>query len=453
MLYFKKNLLLIFLGFITSITAFSQPANDRFKKIPAALVRQDFLVLRDTLQKIHPSLYRYQDKITLDHIFDSCIASVRDSMLVADFYALTSFVIAAIGDGHTNCKLPNDIMDSFMGNAKVFPAMVMFIHNRAFIFCCKQNDALAATELLSINSHSLNEIIRRLFGYIQSDGYIESHKNWEILDKFQVLYDIVYGQTSSYLVTYKTKSGEIKNTTLQADKMENIFCSDPFPRPDKYLGLTYQPGNIAVLSIKTFFNDFLDKTGENFGRFLDSAFYDMKNKKAQKLLIDIRGNQGGNDGNGELLYSYLTNKPFRYYASQETLKENFTERDHPNLALQQPEGNNFKGKVYILADGRSFSASAEFSSIVKTNSRGIFIGEEYGGGYYGNTSGDEANVTLPNTQIEVRIPMVKYSMAVKKLGPGEWGIKPDYPFYPTISDIIENTDGQMKYALAMVAKE
>ena len=60
--------------------------------------------------------------------------------------------------------------------------------------------------------------------------------------------------------------------------------------------------------------------------------------------------------------------------------ENFLVKDHPNLALQQPKSNNYKSKIFVLADGRSFSASAEFSSIVKTNNRGKFIGEECGGG-------------------------------------------------------------------------
>jgi hypothetical protein len=43
-------------------------------------------------------------------------------------------------------------------------------------------------------------------------------------------------------------------------------------------------------------------------------------------------------------------------------------------------------------------------------------------------------------------------MAVRKTESKDWGIKPDYPFSPTISDIVENTDGQMKYALKIVEK-
>ena len=134
------------------------------------------MLLRDTMQKIHPALYRYNNKSTIDHIFDSCMAAIQDSMPVTDFYALTSFAMAAIGDGHANCRLPRRVIDDYSGNVKVFPAMVMFIHNRAFIYYCKQNDTLAETELLSINGDPMDAITQRLFHYITTDGSIESRK-------------------------------------------------------------------------------------------------------------------------------------------------------------------------------------------------------------------------------------------------------------------------------------
>ncbi len=444
-----KKIAFVFACIITSYS-FGQTENYQVQKIAPALLRQDFSLLRDTLQRIHPGLYMYKSKVTIDRMFDSCFSTIQDDMTLTEFYTLTRFMIASVGDGHTNSRLPNQIMNDYYSNVKVFPAMVMFINNRAFIFCCKQNAELTETELLSINNHSLKEIIGRLFKYIQSDGFIQSHKNWELPEDFQLLFNLLYGENSSYNIIYKTKPGETKHTTLQADIIKNIFCTSPFPRPDKYLQLTYTTSNIAVLTIKSFYNGLLEKTGENFGAFLDSAFTDMKNRKVQKLLIDIRSNQGGNDENGELLYSYLTNKPFMYYADQATVDDHYTSQKHPNLAVQQPKENNFKGKLYVLVNGRSFSASAEFSSIVKTNNRGKFIGEECGGGYYGNTSGAETYVTLPNTQIIVRIPMVKYSMAVRKIKDNVWGIKPDYPLHITINDVVEKKDRQLDYAIKLV---
>ncbi|HEX9509513.1 MAG TPA: S41 family peptidase [Puia sp.] len=421
------------------------------KMAPDAL-KSDFLLLRDTLQKVHAGLYRYKSKAALDPVFDSCLATIQDSMTVPDFYALTRFALAAIEDGHTNCKLPARVMNDYMSKVKVFPAMVMFMHNKAFIFCCRQNADLDKTEILSIDHRSMDEIIRHLFDYITSDGGIQSRKNWELPEDFQLLYNVVFGAKDSYSITCKTQTGEIKTATLQSDTLKNFICAGPFSRPDKYLRLSYRPGNIAVLTLATFFNGFLETTGENFRHFLDSSFNDMKDKKATKLVIDLRSNQGGNDNNGEMLYSYLTEKPFMYYASVETVKGKITEKDNPNLGLQQPNENNFKGKVYILINGRSFSGTAEFSSIAKSNRRAIFIGEECGGGYYGNTSGGEDMVTLPNTQIIARIPLVKYTLAVKKTRFEDRGVIPDHIIYPTINDIVEKRDSQLEYALKLAQK-
>ena len=451
--YIKKRVYLILLGFAIFSNTVAQSANEIFKKIPPALLKQDLLLLKDTLQKSHPGLYRYQSKATMDQLFDSCFTTIQDSMDVTGFYALTRYVIASIEDGHSNCKLPDQVMSDYKSQVKVFPAMLLFIHNKAFIYCCKQNNDLDEAELLSINGQPMDKIVNRLFRYIPSDGSIRSRKNWELPENFHLLYNIIYGIKTSFDISYRSKTGVVKKTTLQPDIVKNIFCSNPFPRPNKYLQLSYTKSNISVLTLKTFFDGFLEQTHENFKLFLDSSFKDIKEKGVKKLLIDMRSNQGGNDENGEILYSYLTSRPFRYYDSQESVTKKFEENDHPDLKLQQPKENNYKGKVYFLINGRSFSGVAEFSSIAKSNNRGLFIGEECGGGYYGNTSGNEVMVTLPNTQITVRIPLIKYTMAVKKARFRDRGVIPDYPVYPTITDIVEKKDGQIEDALTIAEKE
>jgi C-terminal processing protease CtpA/Prc len=117
------------------------------------------------------------------------------------------------------------------------------------------------------------------------------------------------------------------------------------------------------------------------------------------------------------------------------------------LGIKSPAENNFKGNVFFLIDGRSFSASAEFAAVARSNNRGLFIGEETGGGYYGNTSGDEKNITLPNTNITVRIPMVKYVSAVKKAKYSDRGVIPDYISFPDLDYFIQHSDIQLEYAL------
>ncbi|HWB94752.1 MAG TPA: S41 family peptidase [Puia sp.] len=417
---------------------------------PAAL-RSDLVLLRDTLQDVHPGLYRYRSKAYIDAVFDSCLGSIRDSMRVTSFFRLTSRVIAAMEDGHTNCRLPGPLMKAYYANADVFPAVVLFIGGRAYFLCCRQQPELATAELLTINGRPMSTIIERLFEYIPSDGAIESRKNWELDEFFPLFYNLEYGVRDSFTVGYRMPDGAKGASVLKAGLLKDVLCHAPFPRPSRYLTLEYKPGNVAVLTIRTFLDAFLRQTGEHFGPFLDSAFGDLAVKKVKRLVIDIRGNQGGNDMNGVLLYSYLAQGPFRYYSSFRSVKEEYTERQNPGLAMQRPRERAYRGKVYFLINGRSFSATAEFAAVARSNRRGVFIGEEIGGGYYGDASGDDDMVILPNSHISCRIPLMLYTMAVRPDRYPDRGVRPDYTVLPTVRDLEGLGDRQMDFALKLIA--
>ncbi|MBD0333046.1 MAG: hypothetical protein ICV66_10345 [Chitinophagaceae bacterium] len=179
----------------------------------------------------------------------------------------------------------------------------------------------------------------------------------------------------------------------------------------------------------------------------------IKEKSVKKLIIDIRNNGGGEDSNGSLLYSYLTDKPFSYYSSLETASSKFPIQAHPNLKVQQPQKNNFKGKCYFIINGKSFSTTSEFCAIARSNNRGKFIGEETGGGYYGNTGGEMERVVLPNTKVTVVIPRRKYVLAVKKAENKDRGVIPHHTVIPGINDILQNNDFQLNYALKIATQE
>lgn len=69
---------------------------------------------------------------------------------------------------------------------------------------------------------------------------------------------------------------------------------------------------------------------------------------------------------------------------------------------------HYSGNVYILISGLTFSGGSEFAALAKNHTNAFFIGEETGGGYYGNTSGRFLNFTLPETKTTGRLPLIKY---------------------------------------------
>ena len=124
---------------------------------------------------------------------------------------------------------------------------------------------------------------------------------------------------------------------------------------------------------------------------------------------------------------------------------------HPNRGLQMPREPRFAGRVAILIDGGSFSATGETTSAFHYYKKAVFFGEECGSGYYGNTSGFMVTATLPNTRIQIRIPLVLYTMAVDGY-PKDRGIVPDFPVTPTIEDLLAGRDPVMERALLFLEK-
>jgi C-terminal processing protease CtpA/Prc len=108
--------------------------------------------------------------------------------------------------------------------------------------------------------------------------------------------------------------------------------------------------------------------------------------------------------------------------------------------------------VVILIDGGSFSATGETTSLFHFHKKAVFFGEECGSGYYGNTSGFMVTATLPNTRIQIRVPLVLYTMAVDGY-PKDRGIVPDFPVSPTIEDLLAGRDVILERALANLEKK
>src|SRR5205085_10183844 len=88
--------------------------------------------------------------------------------------------------------------------------------------------------------------------------------------------------------------------------------------------------------------------------------------------------------------------------------------NRPNLGLQKPASPNYPGKLIVLTDGGSFSTSAEFAAMIRSHRRGTLVGEETSGSYYGSDSGLMVPLVLPNSKLELEVPLVSYWLNVRR---------------------------------------
>jgi hypothetical protein len=416
------------------------------------LLAMDFVVFRNALLTEHGGLYRYQPERTLNHLMDSCLLSINKPMTTLEFGKKILFITSKIRDGHTGTNISGLLVNNYLENTKLFPLTLYFTGNRAFVRCSKLEAFPTGTEILSINGEKINLITGQLSNYLSSDGNITT-KKYQTLNNgaFPVLYKWIYDHGDSLSISYKNLQGKILTTRIAAQLASDFECEQQQAGSGtKDLDLSYPQPNTALLTIKTFDVQRLARNQFNFAAFLKQVFAELRDRKTGNLIIDLRGNAGGQDSYGPLLYSYLTDKAFTYFAAIQTADRKVTVAENSFMKPQQSQANPFKGKLLILINVLSFSASADFCALIKSADRAKFIGEETGGGYYGNTSGQTTKLELPNTKIKVMIPKYSYFNAVKKTSYPDRGIIPDYPVVPDVFQLTQNKDVQLELALGLI---
>lgn len=458
--WYGKSMSIFILLFYCNMILFAQEAKQTMNKqdgsenISPALLKQDFLYFKQSLENNHPGLYRYKSKKQIDNLFDSCLAALGNAMPVLAFGKTIAFLISSIEDGHTASNVPRLLMNEYAENEPLFPLHIYFVGQKAFVYCSNNKAFLPGTELLSIDNKPITEIKNMLLQYLPSDGRIETKKLHTLNNgAFALLYRWVFGGKGVFTVGYKTRNGLAKKANIGAALAKELNCdvsNGPYNKKD--IQFDFLQNQTALLTIKTF-DDNRIGDHQKFSAFLNSTFKEINARNIRTLIIDLRGNSGGRDDYGSLLYSFIAKKPFKYFLSVATVKGNIALKDNSLLTLQEPNENSYKGTVLFLINGLSFSTTADFCAIAKTNKRGLFIGEETGGAYDGNTSGQIKNITLPASNIIIKIPLFKYVNDVRVAKHKNRGIIPDYRIIPTIDDVILKKDVQLSFAYTLTKQK
>ena len=91
--------------------------------------------------------------------------------------------------------------------------------------------------------------------------------------------------------------------------------------------------------------------------------------------------------------------------------------------------------------------AADVATAIHQNRDALFIGDEVGGGYHGNTSGSTKTIHLPHTKVRVRIPIEHYVTTDSDAIPRGRGLAPDVRVVPTGLDTRGGADPVMTAAL------
>ena len=486
-----KRLLVIALATLTLwLVGAAQTANQinqdhATAKFTPEQLREDFQIARRALEEGHSGIYRYTPKPQLDRTFDAAARSLDHPMDAYEFARVLAPAVAAIKCGHTGISLPEALRKEINTHVPLLPLNVKVINKRAYVFrdLSSAEHHLAGMEIRSINNQPAAKIIATMLAAASGDGDVETSRQARISGlRFGVLLFTLIGAQSPYdVVVYNAKTKREEKAHLDGIEIPKLqeTAKAAYPQdedPTRAGELHYiDDGRISVMKINGFGGYVDAEKKKNLKTFYQESFEEMQSKGTRALVIDLRDNGGGADELGKLLLSYLINEPFKYYNDLVINSDHFdfmkyagradfkitdkqAERgtdgkyhatSHPNWGINQPSKPTFTGKVYILINGGSFSTTSEFLSQAHYHKRAVFIGEESGGGYYGNSSGMMPTVVLPNTKISVRVPLMTYYMAVSGYKAATHGVVPNYPVNHTIDDFIAGRDKDMELALQL----
>jgi hypothetical protein len=455
------------------------------KKFEPTQLREDFQIMRHSLEEGHPGLYRYTKKTDLDRIFDETENSLNHPMDFYEFYRVMALPIAAIKCGHTDVDLSPDVRKE-TERLPWLPFDVKVLDSRAYIFRdYAKGGILAGKEIQSINGVPAARIISTMLAAESQDGDIQTSRQRVIGQHFGLNLIVLLGLRAPYEVVLASSGSNqpemihvagLKHEEL-VTKSQTSFPQDQGSKEFAHLQFM-DDGQIARLTYS-----FFGVNVEEGQAFMKRSFESIRSKGSRVLIIDLRGNLGGENELGALLFSYLVETPFKYYDDQivkrmsgsysfakyaddgrhYTVPEGLAKlradgKIHiitdPLLSLQQPSKPTFTGTIYMLIDGRCFSTTSEFLTEVHVHHRATFIGEESAGAYYGDNSGDVARITLPNTKLGVYIPLVSYYMAVGGNHEHEVarGVIPDFPVQRTTAELLAEVDRDLDLALELCRK-
>ena len=108
----------------------------------------------------------------------------------------------------------------------------------------------------------------------------------------------------------------LKGLTPDAAKALDASAENGTQKPLRYEALAMP--RAARLTIETFVLPPANEGGPDFDLFLAATSQQIREQRIEDLVIDLRGNDGG-DNLGLPLFSYLTDRPFLFNDSAEAV--------------------------------------------------------------------------------------------------------------------------------------
>lgn len=408
----------------------------------------------------HPDLYRYIKKEKFDELVHA-LKSQASGLTTRQLYNELNRLATLIGCGHLVLDYPKKL-DKYFKRYVYYPPLHVELHDGSLVVVRSRVDSMKYKNALvhSINGIPVDSLLASFYSYITHDGYNSSSIVW-LLEQgyFNDFYTRFWPDSSHY--TYKLETFSDTGWVAEMVTLPGFdYQTMKLPRkkrqkPEPQLLIAYDEDTYTViLTLKTFDPTAISRGKQQFNKFVKSAFWKIAQLEPEQLIIDIRGNEGGNSFYPEVLIGYLSTEPYHLYRNMEIsyrsmngkeqllkvkgkkaykrLEKHGVPTRNGNLSmslftnrLQANHPFAYKGTVYVMVDGGTYSAASELACYLKEHMEAIVVGSETGGSCDPITAGLYGDVALKNSGIVLHIPLIAFDKDIKKPRVPGRGLLPD----------------------------
>jgi len=364
----------------------------------AARWREDLRYLAAEMPKRHRNLYHHLSPAEFAravHRLDARIPALRRHEVILELARL----VARVGDGHTNVAPARDPKIGF----HALPLRLYLFSDGLWIRAADSAHAgLVGSRIVRIGRASVDEAVAAVGPLVGRDNDMGVRFAAPFLLVMpEVLQGLGLIDELDRVPLVLERDGQRRTVVLEPAGPAPLMARDTdrsWEVPEGWVdarGATErwplwlrQSGNQfwfeflpAQRALYVQFNEVNDKPDETVARFADSLLGFARARGAERLVLDLRLNGGGN---GAL------NRPLV-------------------LALIRAERLDARGHLFVLIGRRTFSAAQFLATELENWTDAIFVGEPTAS--RGNQYGDSYRITLPNSGVTVRVSTLYWQLS------------------------------------------